>query len=382
MDVERPPRPDRASAPAVRRIIHMDMDAFYASVEIRDRPELKPLPVIVGGSPASRSVVLAANYEARKYGVHSAMPCSRAQRLCPQAIFIPPDFYKYRAASQQIHAIFHRYSPLVEGVSLDEAYLDVTAQVSPDRTATSIARDIKRDIHAETGLTASAGVAFNKFLAKIASDVNKPDGLFVIPPERTASFLAELPVERIPGVGRVTQASLEGLGIRTCGDLARWSLDDLAERFGRRGAYFYEIARGQDERPVEPNRERKSISIEDTFPADAADPAWLLGRVRELAEGLARRAREAGVRGRTVTLKLKLADLKIFTRSDTLPSPTDRAEDLLETGTRLFRQSGLVGQKFRLLGLGLSHLDDGSDPEPPPDDQMSLPLEADGDGPE
>jgi DNA polymerase-4 len=379
MDVERPPQP--APVQAVRRIIHMDMDAFYASVEIRDRPELKPLPVVVGGPPASRSVVLAANYEARKYGVRSAIPCSRAQRLCPQAVFIPPDFSKYRAASQQIHAIFRRYTPLVEGVSLDEAYLDVTAQVSPGRTATQIARDIKRDIRAETGLTASAGVAFNKFLAKIASDVNKPDGLFVIPPERAAAFLAELPVGRIPGVGRVTQAALEALGIHSCGDLARWSLDDLEERFGRRGATFYEIARGQDERPVEPNRERKSISIEDTFPADAADPAWLLERVRNLAGGLSRRARAAGVRGRTVTLKLKLADFKIFTRSDTLPSPTDRAEDLLEAGTRLFRQSGLVGQKFRLLGLGLSQLDDGSAPAPPPNGQLSLPLEADGAGP-
>jgi DNA polymerase-4 len=182
-------------------------------------------------------------------------------------------------------------------------------------------------------------------------------------------------------VGRVTEAALKDLGIGTCSDLVRWSLDELEERFGRRGAYFYEIARGQDERPVEPNRERKSISIEDTFPADAAEPAWLLGRVRELAEGLARRAREAGVRGRTVTLKLKLADFKIFTRSDTLASPTDRAEDLLETGTRLFRQSGLVGQKFRLLGLGLSQLDDGSAPAPPPNGQLSLPLEADGAGP-
>jgi DNA polymerase-4 len=351
------------------------MDAFYASVEIRDRPELLGLPVVVGGPPASRSVVMAASYEARKYGIRSALPCSRAQRLCPEAVFIPPDFTKYRTVSRQIHAIFGRYTPLVEGVSLDEAYLDVTAQVTPERTATQMARDIKRDIRTETGLTASAGVAFNKFLAKIASDVNKPDGLFVIPPERAPAFLAVLPVGRIPGVGKVTQAALEALGIRTCGDLLAMSAEELTERFGRRGAYFHEIARGQDDRPVEPDRERKSISIEDTFAADADDPAWLLGRLKDLASGLAQRAEKAGVRGRTVTLKLKQSDFKIFTRSGTLAAPTNRAEELLETGTRLFEQSGLVGRKLRLLGLGLSHLDDGTEAPPSPA-QMALPLDA------
>ncbi len=370
------PGTDVQDAPAVRRIIHIDMDAFYASVEIRDRPELKGLPVVVGGPPNSRSVVMAASYEARKYGIRSAIPCSRAQRLCAQAVFIPPDFSKYRAASARIHEIFHRYTPLVEGLSLDEAYLDVTAQVTRERTATQIARDIKREILAATGLTASAGVAFNKFLAKIASDVNKPDGMFVIPPERAAAFLAELPVGRIPGVGKVTEAALDSSGIRTCGDLLKLTRDELEERFGRRGAYFHEIVRGRDDRPVEPNRERKSISIEDTFAADADDPAWLVERVRELATGLAQRAANAGVRGRTVTLKLKLADFKIFTRSGTLPEPTNRAEVLLETGTRLFWQSGLVGQKMRLLGLGLSHLDEGDVSAPPPGAQMALPLDA------
>jgi DNA polymerase-4 len=218
-------------------------------------------------------------------------------------------------------------------------------------------------------------VAFNKFLAKIASDVNKPDGLFVIPPERAAAFLAGLPVGRIPGVGHVTQASLQAAGIHTCRDLLQLTHDELVERFGRRGAYFYDIVRGRDERPVEPNRERKSISIEDTFAADADDPAWLLARLDELAAGLAKRAASAGVRGRTVTLKLKLADFKIFTRSDTLPTPTDRAEDLKEAGSRLFRQSGLVGRKLRLLGLGLSQLTDGAEELPPPSSQLSLVLE-------
>ena len=377
-----PPPGASAAAPAaapVRRILHVDMDAFYASVEIRDRPELRGLPVVVGGPPASRSVVLAASYEARKYGIRSAIPCSRAQRLCPEAVFIPPDFAKYRAVSRQLHAIFRRYTPLVEGVSLDEAYLDVTAQVTPGRTATQMARAIKRDIRAETGLTASAGVAFNKFLAKIASDANKPDGLFVIPPERAPAFLAGLPVGRIPGVGKVTQAALEALGIRTCGDFMALGLDELTRRFGRRGAYFHAIARGHDERPVDPDRERKSISIEDTFAADADDPAWLLARLKELAFGLAQRAGNAGLRGRTVTLKLKLADFKIFTRSGTLAAPTNRAEDLLATGTRLFEQSGLVGRKLRLLGLGLSHLDDGAG-APPSTAQMALPL--DGGSPE
>ena len=372
-----PPASAAAAAPpagAVRRIIHVDMDAFYASVEVRDRPELAGLPVVVGGPPASRSVVMAASYEAREYGIRSAMPCSRAQRLCPEAVFIPPDFAKYREVSERIHAIFRRYTPLVEGLSLDEAYLDVTAQAAPGRTATQMARDIKRDIHAETGLTASAGVAFNKFLAKIASDVNKPDGLFVIPPERAAAFLAGLPVHRIPGVGRVTQAALEALGIRTCGDLKALPLEELTLRFGRRGAFFHAIARGIDDRAVEPDRERKSISIEDTFAEDADDPAWLLGRLKELAFGLAQRAGKAGVCGRTVTLKLKTSDFKIFTRSGTLAAPTNRAEELLDTATRLFQQSGLVGRRMRLLGLGLSQLDEPKD-APRSQEQIALPLD-------
>jgi DNA polymerase IV len=369
--------PETAAVPAdgdVRRIIHVDMDAFYASVEVRDRPELQGLPVIVGGPPNSRSVVMAASYEARKYGIRSAIPCSRAARLCPGAVFVPPNFTKYRTVSRQIHEIFHRYTPLVEGLSLDEAYLDVTTVVGPERTATQIARSIKQDIQTETHLTASAGVAFNKFLAKIASDVNKPNGLFVIPPERAPAFLATLPVGRIPGVGKVTQGALESMGIQTCGDLLQFPLEELTSRFGSRGAYFYAIARGIDTRKVEPNRERKSISIEDTFAEDADDPAWLRERLKELAVGLAERADKAGVRGRTVTLKLKLADFRIFTRSGTLDAPTNLAEDLLSTGSYLFENSGLLGRKMRLLGLGLSHLEETSQQDSPAA-QLSLSLD-------
>src|SRR5438552_13417902 len=250
-----------------RKIIHIDMDAFYASVEQRDEPSLKGIPVIVGW-PGERSVVCAASYEARKFGVHSAMPATRAKRLCPEAVFIHPNFDKYRAVSKQIRAIFERHTPLVEPLSLDEAYLDVTIELTGIPTATETAEAIRREIREETQLTASAGVAPNKFLAKIASDWKKPDGLFVIRPHQIERFLIELPVRKIPGVGKVTERHLSEMNIVTVGDLHQFTADELVARFGKWGTRLWELARGIDESPVEPSQKRKSWSSENTFERD------------------------------------------------------------------------------------------------------------------
>lgn len=346
-----------------RKIIHIDMDAFYASVEIRDHPELAGLPVVVGGSPAGRGVVAAASYEARKYGIRSAMPSARAYRLCPQAVFLRPDFGKYQRVSAQLHAIFRRYTPLVEGLSLDEAYLDVTCNLVGESSATRIAQAIKRDILAETRLTASAGVAPNKFLAKVASEERKPNGLFVIRPRDVDAFMLALPVEKVPGVGKVTLAHLRSLGVVTCGDMQRLSLAELTHHFGRRGEYFHHICRGIDDRPVEPERERKSVSVEDTFAEDHGEADWLLAKLEDLARRLERRLVEADARGRTVTLKLKRADFRLFTRSRTLAHPVSDAATLCAIGRELLAESGLAGHRLRLLGLGVSHLDQQAPPE-------------------
>ncbi len=357
---------------AVHKVIHIDMDAFYASVEMRDDPSLRGRPVVVGGSPQSRGVVAAASYEARRFGIHSAMPCARAYRLCPAAVFIPPDFEKYHAVSRQIRDIFHRYSPLVEPLSLDEAYLDVTDNHQANPSATRIAQAIKEDILRETQLTASAGVAPNKFLAKIASDENKPDGLFVIRPQDVAQFVGKLPLRKVPGIGNATLRVFEGMGIATCGELAALPLAQLTHRFGKRGAHFHRIARGIDDRPVEPYRERKSVSIEDTFADDHDEPEWLLERLADLSERLADRLKAAGVKGRTVTLKLRTAPFRTYTRSVTLDHHTDETAELLACATALYRQSGLMGQKLRLLGLGLHQLDNAP-PEPLSEQQLVFP---------
>ncbi len=348
---------DTGSQREVRKIIHIDMDAFYASVEMRDNPSLRGLPLVVGGSPESRGVVAAASYEARRFGIHSAMPCSRAYRLCPKAVFVLPHFDKYREVSRQIRIIFHRYTSLVEPLSLDEAYLDVTSNHVGNPSATRIAEAIKADIRKETQLTASAGVAPNKFLAKIASDEKKPDGLFVIRPRDVAGFVKKLPLPKVPGIGKATMRTFEEMGIATCGEMEALSLAELTHRFGKRGAYFYRIARGEDDRPVETERERKSVSIEDTFAEDHGDEAWLRERLDELCAGLAQRMRSAGVMGRTLTLKLRTADFRTFTRSQTLPHFTDDEEVIRGCAEELFRNSGFAGQKLRLLGVGLAQLD-------------------------
>lgn len=343
-------------SPPLRRIIHVDMDAFYASVEIRDDPRLRGLPVVVGGPPNSRAVVAAASYESRKYGIRSAMPCAQAQRLCPEAVFVSPNFDKYRAVSRQIHEIFRRFTDLIEPLALDEAYLDVTENKPGIPSATWIAREIKARIRAETELTASAGVAPNKFLAKVASEERKPDGLFVIRPEDVAPFVQHLPLEKVPGVGPVTLKRLHELNVRTCGELQRVPADVLSQVFGKRGDFFHRIARGEDDRPVNPHRERKSISVEDTFARDQDDLAWLGGKLAELVHSLARRAEAAGVAGRTVTLKLRKADFSIHTRSITVPQPVRTAPEILPLAEQLWRDSGLAGARLRLMGVGLSHL--------------------------
>ncbi|MBI3992589.1 MAG: DNA polymerase IV [Candidatus Lambdaproteobacteria bacterium] len=349
---------------APRKIIHVDMDAFYASVEIRDNPALRGRPVVVGGSPNSRGVVAAASYEARKFGIHSAMPCAQAARRCPQAVFVPPNFDKYRQVSRQIHAIFQRYTTLVEPLALDEAYLDVTENIPRNPSATRIAEEIKAAIRAETQLTASAGVAPNKFLAKVASEERKPDGLFVIRPEMVDEFLVTLPLSKVPGVGPVTLAQLQELGAVTCGQLQQVPREVLEKKFGKRGEYFYRMARGQDDRPVNPHRERKSVSVEDTFAEDHDDAEWLLAKLGALAASLARRLEANGARGRTLTLKLRLADFSIHTRSITVPDVLADAEQLLELARGLYADSGLAGRKLRLLGLGVSHLEREDAPEP------------------
>jgi DNA polymerase-4 len=361
-----------ANATDGRKIIHVDMDAFYASVEQRDNPALRGLPVVVGGSPAGRGVVAAASYEARRFGIHSAMPCARAYRLCPDAIFVPPHFDRYREVSHQIRAVFHRYTELVEPLSLDEAYLDVTANAVGEPSATRIARAIKAEIRRETRLTASAGVAPNKFLAKIASDEKKPDGLFVIRPQDVAAFVARLPLRKVPGVGPSTLRVFEEMGLATCGELAQVPLAELAHRFGKRGAWFHRLAQGIDERPVEPHRERKSVSIEDTFAEDHDEPDWLLERLKELCGGLGERLRAGGTRGRTVTLKLRTSDFQIHTRSRTLEQFTDDPAELFREGAALYQGSGLVGRKLRLLGIGVHQLE-GAEAEPQSEQQLALP---------
>ena len=359
-----------------RRIIHVDMDAFYASVEVRDRPELRGKPVIVGGPPGSRGVVASASYEARKFGVRSAMPSGTAFRLCPAAVFIHPDFAKYQDVSGRIHEVFLRYTPLVEPVSLDEAYLDVTDHLGSRPSATEIARAIKADIRAETALTASAGVAPNKFLAKIASDEKKPDGLFVIRPQDVAAFVYQLPLGKIPGIGKATQAKLEELGWRTCGDLQVIPVERLTQVFGRRGGYFHKMALGQDDRAVQPHRLRKSVGIEDTFAEDHSDPAWLQAKLRELAQRLETRLRKSGLQGRTLTLKVRFSDFRTITRSRTVEVCTDQATVWLPLAQELFSASVKPGQALRLLGLSVAHLDNEPEPEADETPQLAFPWGA------
>lgn len=339
---------------AVRKIIHIDMDAFYASVEQRDNPQLRGKPVVVAWR-GNRSVVCAASYEARKFGVRSAMPARRAERLCPNAIFLPPDFPRYRAVSRQAREIFKRHTDLVEPLSLDEAYLDVSENKMGLPTATQVARTIRDQIRLELNLTASAGVAPNKFLAKIASDWRKPDGLFVIQPEEVDSFLLPLPVGRLPGVGKVTEEKLKRLAVQTVADLRRMDLPALEGRFGRYGARLYELARGIDTSEVLPDRPTQSISAEDTFEHDVplADTEPMIRRLAALTWAASRKESRIA---RTVVLKLKTSEFKILTRSHTPGSPPSSCEELTNIALSLRERVGLGSeQRFRLVGVGLSN---------------------------
>ena len=337
-----------------RKIVHVDMDAFYASVEQRDDPGLRGKPVVVAWR-GNRSVVCAASYEARRFGVRSAMPAVRAERLCPEAIFIAPDFVLYKAASRAVREIFERHTDLIEPLSLDEAYLDVTQNKTGLTTATRVAIAIRQQIREELNLTASAGVAPNKFLAKIASDWRKPDGLFVIQPHEVQEFLLTLPVGRIPGVGKVTESRMKGVGISTIGDIYAMEVATLETHFGRYGLRLYRLARGIDDSPVVANRVSKQISAEDTFPEDIPLEQTEV-KIRELAERVWNASRNNARGARTVVLKLKTKEFNSLTRSLTPPTPPSSCEKFMKMALALRERVGLGPQQlFRLVGVGLSN---------------------------
>jgi DNA polymerase-4 len=346
---------------AVRKIVHIDMDAFYASVEQRDDPRLRDKPVVVAWK-GNRSVVCAASYEARRFGVRSAMAAVHAERLCPDAIFVPPDFTRYRAVSQSTREIFRRHTDLIEPLSLDEAYLDVTENKTGLATATRVARSIREQIREELHLTASAGVAPNKFLAKIASDWRKPDGLFVIQPEDLDTFLPPLPIGRIPGVGKVTEKRLGSLGIKTVGDIRNLELNILEDHFGRYGERLYELARGIDNSAVVADRPTKSISAEDTFETDVPLPETEAIILR-LAEKVWAASRKETRIAHTVVLKLKTSDFNILTRSHTPLAPPASYEELATIALTLReRVNTSPQQRFRLVGVGLSNFREIGEP--------------------
>ena len=338
-------------------ILHVDMDAFYASVEERDQPELVGKPLIVGGTPEGRGVVAAANYVVRRFGVHSAMPTSTALRLCPEAIVLRPRMEHYAAISEHIRQIFFRYTPLVEPLSLDEAFLDIRGRTKTAEESIEIARELKRVIFDELNLIASIGVAPNKFLAKIASDLQKPDALVFVDPEQIEKFLDPLPISRIWGVGKVTQRAFQQLGIQTVADIKRLSPEILRHKFGKQGVHFWELAHGRDDRPVIPEREAKSISHESTFAADIQDRevlnAWLL----ELTEHVCRRLRKHSLVGRTVQLKLRFSNFQTVTRSLTLSQPTSISQEVWQAAAQLLQKAMPKPRPVRLIGVGMAGLE-------------------------
>ena len=362
----------------LREIIHIDMDAFYASVEQRADPTLRGRPVAVGSAQA-RGVVAAASYEARAFGVRSAMASVTALRRCPSLVFVQPRFDVYRAVSQQIRAIFADYTDLIEPLSLDEAYLDVTEDRRGIGSATAIAAEIRARIKADTGLTASAGVSYNKFIAKLASDQNKPDGLCVIKPAQGPTFVAALPVKRFHGVGPVTAAKMEGLGILTGADLRDRSLEELTHHFGSSAGYFHRAAHGEDDRPVQPDRPLKSVGAERTFDVDLTEEADLLMALEPVIDAAWTRIARAGATGRTLTLKVKFADFTLVARSRTSAAPMSDRSMIAEVGRALLRSLLPVDQGIRLLGLTLSGLNSEMSVNHP--EQGPLNFEAHGDSP-
>lgn len=339
------------------KIIHLDMDAFYAAIEQRDNPALRGKPVIVGGDPDRRGVVSTCSYEARKYGVHSAMPSKTAMRLCPHAVFVYPRFDAYKEASRQFMNICMEYTDLIEPLSLDEAFLDVTENKKNMRSATHIAQEIRKRIFSETGLTASAGVSYNKFLAKTASEINKPDGLAVIKPGDADKFLETLYIGKFFGVGKVSEKKMIALGINNGLDLKSADLEKLTKHFGKAGRFYYDIVRGIDNRPVCPYRERKSYGREITLDEDIIDMDQIHSILREIAEELEAAFERKNLRGKTITLKVKYFDFQLSTRSTTLDSPVCTADVIMEEILRLLKYTEAGIKKVRLLGISLSNFE-------------------------
>lgn len=343
-----------------RKIIHVDMDAFFASVEQRDEPSYRGKPLVVGGQPNSRGVVAACSYEARRFGIHSAMPCSRAYRLYPQTIFVRPRFEVYREVSKQIHAIFRSFTDKVEPLSLDEAYLDVSNSRDCKGSATRIAQRIRQRIFEETDLTASAGISYNKFLAKIASDINKPNGQYVILPDQGKDFVSELSIGKFYGIGKVTEGKMKALGIHNGQDLRSHSLEYLQARFGKSAHYFYQIARGIDERPVSVRRERKSIGAEITFAQDLIDIQEMIDHLSHLAVRVADNLQQKKLQARTLTIKVKYADFKQVTRSQSVGNAITNIEQVQAWLPLLLAKTQAGEQPVRLLGVSLSTLESKS----------------------
>jgi DNA polymerase IV len=338
-------------------LTHLDMDAFYASVEIRDRPELTDLPVVVGGRADGRGVVAAASYAARRFGIRSAMPMAAALKCCPELVILPVRMALYAAESRRIHAIFARYTPLIEPLSLDEAFLDLRASARLFGPVPELARRIKQEIRAELGLTASVGIAPVKFVAKIASDLGKPDGFVVVEPGAEHAFLEPLPVARLWGVGQVGEQVLHRLGLKTIGDVARRDEAFMQRHFGRHGLHLLELARGIDSRAVVPDREVKSVSNETTFAADIADRDALRGILLQLVEQVGWRLRNQALSGRTVQLKARYADFTTVTRAQTLPAPTSTTQVIWRAADKLLDRLPRPGQALRLIGVGVSGFD-------------------------
>jgi DNA polymerase-4 len=363
------PAPEAPAAAPLRKIIHVDMDAFYASVEQRDNPELRGKPLAVGGGV--RGVVAAASYEARKFGVRSAMPSVTAKRRCPDLIFVKPRFDAYREVSGQIRAIFHDYTPHVEPLSLDEAYLDVTEDLKGIGIATRIAEEIRARIKAETGLTASAGVSYNKFIAKLASDQNKPDGMCVVTPARGPGFVAALPVKRFHGIGPKTAERMARLGIETGADLRAQTLAFLQHHFGSSGDYYWNLARGICHRQVKADRPYKSVSAEDTFMEDLSEPDALLAELDRIARHVWERIEKKGLVGRTVCLKVKYCDFRIVSRARSLPRNVTGVEEFAGIAASLLKTLLPPERGIRLLGAGLTNLGEAVEEAPR---ELELPL--------
>ena len=345
----------------IRKIIHIDMDAFYASVEQRDNPEYRGKPLAVGGSANQRGVVAAASYEARKFGIHSAMPSKIAIARCPNLIIVYPRFDTYRKISAQIHNIFRYYTDIFEPVALDEAYLDVTENKQGLPYASTVARHIRAKIYQETNLTASAGVSINKFLAKMASDINKPNGMTVILPEQAQEFVEALPIEKFHGIGKVTAAKMKDLGIRTGADLKERGLEFLIRQFGKAGNYYYNISRAKDNRAVEPNRIRKSIGAENSFAEDLSDKVKILTELEQIAQTLYQRIDKHQASGRTLTLKIKFADYQQITRSKTFDNHINSLDLILKISVTLLETIEFKGKSIRLLGISLSNLENAKE---------------------